>query len=117
MSELYAALSDLREYEGVEHVLLLGLDGLPIQHAGDGPLDVETVAALAPGLASACASLGDAAGHRGFSTAAVEWEGGVGLLSTVADDLLLVVLLLPDIGFAPVLRAIREQRERLAALA
>jgi predicted regulator of Ras-like GTPase activity (Roadblock/LC7/MglB family) len=117
MSELESALAELHGHQGVEHVLLLGRDGLLIQHVGDGPLDVETIAALAPGLASACASVGDAAGFRGFSTAAIEWEGGVGIVSTVADDLLLVVLLLPDIGFAPVLRAIREQRERLAAIA
>jgi predicted regulator of Ras-like GTPase activity (Roadblock/LC7/MglB family) len=116
MSELNAALRELREYEGVEHVLLVGRDGLLIHHTGDGPLDAETVAALAPGLASACASLGDAAGQIGFSTAAVEWDGGVGLLSTIADDLLLVILLLPGIGFAPVLRAVRQQRDRLGAL-
>lgn len=117
MSELQSALADLRDHAGVEHVLLVGLDGLLIQHVGDGPLDVETVAALAPGLSAACASVGDAAGYRGFSTAAIEWEGGVGILSTVSDDMLLIVLLLPDIGFAPVLRSVREQRERLAGMA
>jgi predicted regulator of Ras-like GTPase activity (Roadblock/LC7/MglB family) len=117
MSELQSAVAELRVHAGVEHVLLIGLDGLLIHHSGDGPLDVETIAALAPGLATACTSVGDAAGSLGFSTAAIEWEGGVGILSTVSDDMLLIVLLLPNIGFAPVLRSIRQQRERLAGMA
>lgn len=117
MSEIETVLQDLRVHEGVEHLLLLGRDGLLIHHSGDNGVDTETVAALAPGLASAGAALGDAAGRGDFATAVLEWESGVGILVSVSSDTLLAILLRSDIGFAPLLRAIRERRADLAALA
>lgn len=116
MSELDAVLSRLREHEGVEHLLLVGSDGLLIQHAGDEGVDAETVAALAPTLSGACASLGEAAAAGRFATAAVEWNDAVGVLAAVTDELLVVVLLQPDVGFAELLRALRAERDRLAEL-
>ncbi|MBA4157077.1 MAG: roadblock/LC7 domain-containing protein [Gemmatimonadetes bacterium] len=117
MSELETVLEDLRVHEGVEHLLLLGRDGLLIHHSGGDGVDTETVAALAPGLASAGAALGDAAGRGEFSTAVLEWEAGVGVLASVSSDTLLAILLHPGVGFAPLLRSIRERRADIAAIA
>ena len=117
MSDIETVLQDLRSYEGVEHLLLLGRDGLLIHHTGSNGVDTETVAALAPGLASACASFGEAAANGEFSTAVLEWHDGVGILVSVSVDLLLVLLLSPGVGFAGLLRAVRERRSELAAIA
>jgi predicted regulator of Ras-like GTPase activity (Roadblock/LC7/MglB family) len=116
MTELDTVISDLRGHRGVEHVLLVGRDGLLVHRSGDDGLDAETVAALSPGLAAACASVADASEGGEFRTAVLEWEHGVGILAAVSDELLLVVIVGPDVGFAPLLRTIRAERSRIAGL-
>jgi predicted regulator of Ras-like GTPase activity (Roadblock/LC7/MglB family) len=116
MSDLDAALDRLRGHEGVEHVLVLGRDGLLIQHTGAAGLDAETVSAMVPGLASAAAGLGAAAGAGGASLVAARLEGGVAVVSVLSPEILLAVLLRPDVGFAPLLHELTERRAQLASL-
>lgn len=116
MSELDQALASLRGHEGVEHVLILGRDGLLIQHSGDGALDAETVSAMVPGIASAAGGLATAAGHGDPSTVVVRFGGGVAVVDVLSPELLLAVLLRDGVGFAPLLRDLSSGRERLASL-
>lgn len=116
MSELAQTLEGLRRHEGVEHVLLLGRDGLLVQHLGDEDLDVETVTAMVPGVASTCSTLGNAWGHGELSTVVMEFLSGVAIAVALSSDLLLLVLLRDETGFAPLLREIRRTRGELAAL-
>jgi predicted regulator of Ras-like GTPase activity (Roadblock/LC7/MglB family) len=116
MSELDQALDAIRGHAGVEHVLVLGRDGLLIQHAGGGALDAETVSAMVPGLAGAASALGSAAGLGRAGTVAVRFDAGVALVTVLSDELLLAVLLRDGVGFAPLLRELAERRESLAAL-
>lgn len=116
MSELDRALSALRSHEGVEHVLVLGRDGLLIRHAGDGPLDAETVSAMVPGIASAAGGLAGAAGQGGVSTVVMRFDRGVAVVDVLSPDLLLAVLLRDGVGFAPLLRDLGRERERLSTL-
>lgn len=116
MSDLDAALDALRAHPGVEHVLVLGRDGLLIQHAGTGALDAETVSAMVPGLASAAGALGGAAGMGAAETVVVRLEGGVALASVLSDDVLLAVLLREGVGFAPLLHELSARHPALAAL-
>jgi predicted regulator of Ras-like GTPase activity (Roadblock/LC7/MglB family) len=116
MSELDQALADLRSHDGVEHVLVLGRDGLLIQHLGDADLDVETVAAMVPAIASSADSLGVAAGQDALRTAVLELDRGVAIILPLSDDLVLAVMLRAGIGFAPLLQALRHRRAQLVAL-
>lgn len=116
MSELERTLSELRAHEGVEHVLVLGRDGLLIQHLGDGSLDADTVAAMAPGIATSADAIAEAAGRGSFSTAVLELEQGVAIVLALSADLLLALLLRANVGFAPLLHALRHDRARLAEL-
>lgn len=116
MSELDEALSSLRRHPGVEHVLVLGRDGLLIQHAGDGSLDAETVSAMIPGIASAAGGLGSAAERGEVSTVVARFQDGVAVVEVLSAELLLAVLLRDGVGFAPLLRELAEERPRLAAL-
>jgi predicted regulator of Ras-like GTPase activity (Roadblock/LC7/MglB family) len=116
MPPLDTALAALGAHPGVEHVLVLGRDGLLIQHAGGAGLDAETVSAMAPGVAQAAAELGRAAGLGEAQTVAVRLENGVALLATLSADLLLAVLLRDGVGFAPLLRELAERRGELAGL-
>ncbi|HEX7242390.1 MAG TPA: roadblock/LC7 domain-containing protein [Longimicrobiaceae bacterium] len=116
MSELDRALASLRAHPGVEHVLVLGRDGLLIQHSGEGGLDAETVTAMVPGIASAAGGLGAAAGLGAATTVVVRLESGVAVVDVLAPDLLLAVLVREGVGFAGLLRDLARERGRLAAL-
>jgi len=116
MSELDQALDRIRQHPGVEHVLVLGRDGLLIQHAGSGDLDAETVSAMVPGVAGAAAALGGAAGAGAAQTVVVRLERGVAVVQGLSDEVLLAVLLRGGTGFAPLLDELASGRERLATL-
>lgn len=116
MTQFDQALSQLGEHEGVEHLLVLGGDGLLIRHLGASTLAVERVAAMIPGVQAACAALGRAAGQGEFGTAVLEYGQGVAIVAPLSPDVLLGVLLRTGVGFAPLLRAVRLERERLAGL-
>ena len=116
MSELDQALDRIRSHDGVEHVLVLGRDGLLIQHAGLRELDADTVSAMVPGVAQAAAALGGAAGLGQASTVVVRLDDGVAVVQGLSDEVLLAVLLRGNVGFAPLLRELGEGRPSLAAL-
>jgi predicted regulator of Ras-like GTPase activity (Roadblock/LC7/MglB family) len=116
MSELDDALDRIRGHDGVEHVLVLGSDGLLIQHAGSGALDPETVSAMVPGVVQSAAALGSAAGTGAAQTVVARLERGVAVVQALSDDVLLAVLVRPDVGFAPLLHDLAESRGALAAL-
>ncbi|HET6764849.1 MAG TPA: roadblock/LC7 domain-containing protein [Longimicrobiaceae bacterium] len=116
MSDLDAALDRLMAHPGVQHVLVLGRDGLLIQHAGAAGLDAETVSAMVPGLASAAAGLGSAAEAGAATLIAARMEHGVAVVSVLSPEILLAVLLGPGVGFAPLLRELTDRHAELAAL-
>jgi predicted regulator of Ras-like GTPase activity (Roadblock/LC7/MglB family) len=117
MSELDEALSRLHRHEGVRHILLLGRDGLLVRHLG-GPtaIEVETVAAMVPALATSSAAVGRATELGDFATAVVELSEGVAIVVALSGDLLLALILDPSVGFAPLLREVRHERDQLASL-
>lgn len=116
MPDLDAALGRLKAHEGVERVILLGRDGLIVRRLGDVPDDDEAVAARFPGIVAAAAALGAAAGNGDFATAVIEYEEGVAIAASVSDELLLALLLRPGVGFASLLRELRQARHRIVQL-
>lgn len=117
MSELDDTLSRLHHHEGVRHTLLLGRDGLLVRHlGGEAAIDGETVAAMVPALVGSCAAVGRATELGDFATAVVELAGGVAIIVALPGDLLLALVLDPSVGFAPLLREARRERDALASL-
>lgn len=119
MSQLTDALDDVAAHDGVRHVLLLGDDGLLIQHRSSGGgenLELDAVAAMIPGLASAAAKVGDMSERGGLRSCVVQLEGGVAVVSALSDGLFLGVLLDAGVGFAGLLRALAARRTTFAAL-
>lgn len=116
MSALDAALDAIRSHPGVEHVLVLGRDGLLIQHAGDRSLDAETVSAMIPGIASAVQGLATAADAGSARTVVARMDRGVAVVSILSSEILLAVLLSGDVGFAPLLRDLGERHDQFASL-
>jgi hypothetical protein len=106
MSELDSAMQALQAHAGVEHVLVLGRDGLLIQHAGDGSLDAETVLRHGPRHGAVGARPGRGDRRRGASTVVARMASGVAVVSVLSDELLLAVLLRDGVGFAPLLHEV-----------
>jgi predicted regulator of Ras-like GTPase activity (Roadblock/LC7/MglB family) len=117
MTQLDDALSGLQRHEGVEHLLLLGGDGLLIRHLGDAAaLEPETVAAMIPGIVAASGMLGYISGRGELATAVLQLRSGVVVITPLSADVVLAVLLRPGVGFSTLLRRLREERDDLAAM-
>ena len=122
MTELDEALRAIQEHDGVERLLLVGGDGLLIRDAGGREgvaapaFSTERVAAMVPGLAGACAALSRATGQGPFATAVLEFAAGVVVVAPLSPEILLAVVLRQGVGFAPLLRRLRHDRDRIAGL-
>lgn len=117
MTQLDQALSRLMDYPGVEHLLLLGQDGLLVRQLDRADLlDGETVAAMVPAVVAACNEFATAAGRGAFATAVLDLGDAVAILTSLPPELLLTVILRPGVGFAPLLQELGRERTRLASL-
>lgn len=117
MSDLDPILRRFADHEGVEHVLLVGRDGLLIRREGKaGEMDADTVAALLPGVAAACEGLAQAAALGPLASAVLEMDRGVTIVVGLSRELFLALFVRAGVGFAPLLREARRERFRLAAL-
>lgn len=102
--------------EGVDAVLVLGRDGLPIDaKAGDG-LDTDGLAALVPSVVAACNRLGSAA-HRGtFGSGVVEYASGMAVVTSITPDALLAIFVKSGTNVGSLLYELRRHRGSIAGL-
>src|SRR5206468_12461375 len=101
---------------GVDAVVLVGRDGLPIDsHARNG-VDPDNVAALLPSVINGMTQLGQAAGRGEFGTGVLEFGGGLAVVSVLNADALLVVLVQPSTNVGPLLYVLRRHRSAIAGL-
>ena len=108
----------LARRDGVDAVVLLGSDGLPIdsQAAPGGGLDAEVVAAHLPPLVHACDELGQHAGRGALATAVVEYAAGYAVVTDLSRDVKLLVLLGPGASLGPLLYDLSRHRAQIAGL-
>ena len=101
---------------GVDAVVLVGRDGLPIDsHARNG-IDPDNVAALLPSVINGMTQLGQAAGRGEFGTGVLEFGGGLAVVSVLNADALLVVLVQPSTNVGGLLYDLRRHRSAIAGL-
>lgn len=97
-------------------MIILGLDGLPIDaHAADG-LDTEGLAALVPSVVASCNKLGGAAGRGGFATSVVEYSEGLVLVAEITPEALLAIFFKPNTNVGSLLYELRRHRAAIAQL-
>jgi predicted regulator of Ras-like GTPase activity (Roadblock/LC7/MglB family) len=116
MIELNEVVRSLAAREGVEAVLLVSGDGLPIEHAALGAFDSEAVAALAATLAQHAGRLGEGAARGELATAVLEYAGGLLVLARAGSGDWLAILARADADIGPLLFDLRQHRSALAAL-
>ena len=116
MASLTEVVRGLAQRTGVEGVLVLSGDGLPIEHASRGSFDPESLAALTATLVQYAGRLGTGAGRGGLSTAVVEFERGLLIVSQIGAGDCLAILVAPDADVGSLLYDLRQHRPALTAL-
>jgi predicted regulator of Ras-like GTPase activity (Roadblock/LC7/MglB family) len=116
MMPLGEVVQSLAARDGVEAVMLLSGDGLPIEHAARTAFDSEAVAALAATLAQHAARLGDGAGRGELAMGVLEFERGLVILARAGAGDWLAVLAAPEADVGPLLYDLRQHRSTLAPL-
>jgi predicted regulator of Ras-like GTPase activity (Roadblock/LC7/MglB family) len=101
---------------GIKAAIVLGRDGLPIDSAVRNGLDSEGVAALIPPIVSACARLGGLAECGDFGSSAVEFAGGMAVVTTITPDTLLALVAEPETNLGGLLYELRKHRSAIAGL-
>ena len=116
MANLSQLVRGLAQRHGVEAVLVLSADGLPIEQASATSFDAESLAALTATLAQYATRLGLGANHGAMKTAVLEFERGLLIVAQIAAGDCLAILAAADADVGPLLYDLRQQRPALAAL-
>ncbi len=116
MATIREVVEALSRRTGVDAVLVVGRDGLPIDsHTANG-VDGENVAALLPAVINGMTQLGQAGGRGEFGTAVLEFGSGLAIVSVLNSDALLVVLVRPATNVGALLFDLRRHRAAIAGL-
>ncbi len=102
--------------DGVDAVVVVSPDGLPIDHAARGACDADALAALAVTLLRAAARLGETAAHGPLSRAVFEYAGGIVVVASLRDGNALLVQASAGSDVGPMLYDLRQHAPALSAL-
>jgi predicted regulator of Ras-like GTPase activity (Roadblock/LC7/MglB family) len=116
MASLSEVVRGLVGRDGVEAVLVLSADGLPIEHASRGPFDPDSLAALTATLAQYATRLGLGAARGALRNAVIEYEHGLLVMAQVGAGDCLAILAAPEADIGPLLYDLRHHRPALTAL-
>jgi len=101
---------------GVDAVVVVGRDGLPIDSRTPNDVDAESVAALLPAAINGLAQLGQAGQRGDFNTGVLEFGAGLLVMSVLNAEALLVVLVRGSTNVGELLYDLRRHRSAIAGL-
>ncbi len=116
MATIRDVVEALSRRAGVDAVLVVGRDGLPIDSRTANGVDAESVAALLPSVINGMAQLGEAGGRGEFGTGLLEFGAGLAVVTVLNADALLVVLVQPSTNVGALLYDLRRHRPAIADL-
>ncbi len=116
MSTIRDVVRDLAEREGVDAVVVLGPDGIPIDSSTSGSVEAEDFAAMVPRAVSAIGDLGAAAGRVAFSTGVAEYDDGLLILTRLTPRALMAISVRHGVNIGPLLHELRRDHSAMAAL-
>jgi len=116
MATIRDVVEALSRRTGVDAVVVVGRDGLPIDSRTQNGVDADNVAALLPSVINAMVQLGQAGGRGDFGTGVLEFGGGLAVVSVLSADALLIVLVQPSTNVGPLLYDLRRHRSAIAGL-
>jgi predicted regulator of Ras-like GTPase activity (Roadblock/LC7/MglB family) len=116
MPSIHDVIQALARREGVDAVVLLGDDGLPIDSRAGADVDPEVVAAHLPAVLQACDELGEHSGRGALAAGVLEFAHGYAVVTSLSDDAKLLVLLRPNSNLGPLLHDLTRHRAQIAGL-
>lgn len=116
MPNIRDVVEALQRREGVDAVLVVGRDGLPIDSRTRDGVDAEGIAALLPGVVRGVTELGSAAGRGDFAAAVLEFGRGLAVVAVLHADAVMVVLVAPQTNVGGLLFDLQRHRAALAGL-
>ncbi|MES2176429.1 MAG: roadblock/LC7 domain-containing protein [Gemmatimonadota bacterium] len=116
MPSIRDLVGTIRQREGVEAAVVLGRDGLLIDSQSVPGVDTESLAALIPAIIGPADELGANIARGPLTTAVLEHEHGLAIISVLNTDAILVVLVAAGANVGQLLFELRRNRERIAAL-
>jgi len=116
MATLGEVVRGLGARDGIEAVLVLSADGLPIEHSSRVPFEPEAVAALTATLMQYATRLGLGAGRGAPRTSVIDYERGLLIVAQVGSGDSLAILAAPEADIGELLFDLRQHRPALAAL-
>jgi len=116
MPVIHDVVGALGRREGVEAVVVLGNDGLPIaSRVGDG-VDPEVLSAMVPNIVQASEQLAQHAGRGSLTAGVFEFSTGFVILTTLSSDARLLILARPATNLGPLLYDLARYRAEIAGL-
>lgn len=106
----------IRQRDGIDAAVVLGRDGLLIDHQANDDLDTESVAAFVPSILQHADELGTAARQGRLLTAVHEHETGTVVIAAMSIEAVLLVLVQPHADLGSLLFDLRRHRANIAAL-
>jgi predicted regulator of Ras-like GTPase activity (Roadblock/LC7/MglB family) len=116
MAGLRDVVQHLADRDGVDAVVVVSGDGLPIDHATRSGLDPEALAAMIPALAQTAGQVGAAAEGGDLSNAVFEFGGRLLVLTALKDGNSLLVLTGADTNIGSLLYDLKKHRPAIAEL-
>ena len=113
IGDLVAAV---RQREGVEAAVVLGLDGLLIQGEGQPGFDLDVLAANVPNLIGTTMELARAARIGEVDSTVIQTTDGFIVVNVLSAEAILLVILRFDANLAQLLGELRRNRDSIAAL-
>ncbi|MCC6319132.1 MAG: roadblock/LC7 domain-containing protein [Gemmatimonadaceae bacterium] len=109
-------VATLAQRDGVDAVVLLGRDGMVIDGRAHGGADLDPLAAHVPPLVATAADLSATSGRGGLVTAVLEYERGYAVVTTLAADTMLLVLVHPMANLGALIADLRRHRGNIASI-
>jgi predicted regulator of Ras-like GTPase activity (Roadblock/LC7/MglB family) len=116
MASIRDVVDALGKRDGVEAVIILGNDGLPIaSHVANGG-DPDVLSALVPGIVSAGTEFGANAGRGELATSVLEYAEGFAVVARLSADTTLLLLTRARGNLGPLLYDLSRHRAEIAGL-
>jgi len=116
MAAIRDVVDALGRRDGVEAVIILGNDGLPIaSHVSDGA-DPELLSALVPNVMQATEQLGHHARRGRLTMGVIEYDAGYAVVASLTAETSLLILVRPQTNVGPLLYDLTRHRAEIAGL-
>jgi uncharacterized protein len=116
MPSIRDLVAAIRRRDGVEAAVVLGRDGLLIDGQAVPGLNAEDIAARIPSIIAPADELAAALARGQLTTALLEYQRGLAVVSVLSVDALLLVLVRPDANVGQLLFELRRNRGHIASL-